>query len=438
MKAIGRRAVPYIAFLGIGALWLGVLNWRLARSENGPWRVELEHAVCEGGIDVWTGSVPLLMAMSTEPSQPGDRPVGWPRAVCKTPSYGALEFIGPNGTWTEAATTPYMVDRVGGAGRGRDILYIDLNGNGKIDPKERLIGKPMAVPDTLPIEEPTRLVDFGAVKPVQRKGAAKICHLRLIGAGPVTPTSPTKEEALQWLVGIVGCCKEGRVRLRGQNQTVRVFDGDGDGRTLFTSEHYPDTVDALRIGDGGVVPLRRLVLDRGRLLRVAIDKAGKAITFSRYTGRSGTVRVSAAVREGKIEPVCLCVTPAEGSPIEFTASPGDRVELPAGTYDLETDPLVCKTEGGMWLATAESTKLSVRANRETTLRIGTPLQVEVQTAETAAPGRTVSIGCRLVGGQGEEYSIPRLPYGSPGPAPPRVIVRDAAGDQIATAAMEAG
>lgn len=299
----------------------------------------------------------------------------------------------------EEVVISFAVDESKGAGKGFDTLIVDTKGNGDLKKGKKLKGK--TTPSSYSFDE-TAFGSFELKVPV--KGAdldSFHVHARFY-------KSKRLQESSLYLTSL--CVLEGDAVIDGKKLKMVVFDANCNG--VFgergTPGGYKAAGDKIWLGEGSVsveeacvnaLPLGQYFLFEDRYYEIAFND-------------DNTVGIQAAdLKLGRIKvnnPGFLLELVKNGEVLYVFNEKGDEVNVPTGSYKVNTSGFRKKHKGKLW--TLEGTpgackeSFKVVEDKVTDLSVGPPLRVVV-TADVSHRGNSAvaSLNFSIAGSSGEKY-----------------------------------
>ncbi len=123
---------------------------------------------------------------------------------------------------------------------------------------------------------------------------------------------------------------------------------------------------------------------------------------------------------------------SDSESIEVEGQSGDKIPVPPGTYRIGPCGVQRKdASGAYWSAAGSgvaSKTLTINANETTSLPLGPPFKVLLQTGRS---GSEITFGVTIEGRGGERYAPGGIYRGRERPQAPGVIIKDASGKTVA-------
>ena len=353
--------------------------------------------------------------------------VAWPTLKCKKPLYGYLSISvpdpkNPGQDRTEQANL--VLDQSGKTPDTYDILYIDLNCDGKFGDGERVVGtKPTGTAATSSGREIS--VDYGVVAlPIGLPGH-ETEHVAI---------TFTKDDTGGAVYYCPACLLEGEMQTASGPRALRIVDESFNGSFADYGS------DMVILGNERQV-LSKIISVDNAFSNFQIAPDGSSFTISPYTGETGKVAFDV-----KLKSAADLQISGQARSSDVTLSLGlvstTGLSLPARDYPQSYIYMQCKDGDLLWVAyTSMDVPIHVAANETTTVKAGSPMSLEVVVNGATSPGATADLTYTVKGVSGESYSR-FINYRKDGTnyttVGAKAIIMDAAGKQVVEATLEPG
>ena len=294
-----------------------------------------------------------------------------------------------------------------------DRLYIDSNGNGRLDDKTPLQARIESYTANFP---PARLVFKGEDGPITYHLVFEFYQYEMNAAQ---------------LLASAGGWYEGVVNFDGVKKRLHLIDGNVNGTF---NDIAPDPYESDRVqieGDKtGERYLGRMLEVDGKFFRIEVARDGAFVKVQKVENATlGQVSVPTNISEFV----------AFGENGHFVRQPvNGQFTLPAGHYRIFQWTINRKDEkGAAWTLTGSSFPITasfdVAADKTAALEIGEPVQAVLGATEAA--NRQINFSLRFEGRQKESIQMLR---GGERPAGPKLILANAGGTLVSTNTFEFG
>ena len=350
----------------------------------------------------------------------------WPQFHSKSPLYLTLNV----GVADEAhpgairqAELPMAFDQSADAKGDYDVLYVDLNRDGKFGEGERIVGHRPT--DAGPPYD--KEIDFGVIAiPTGRPNGDTVYMALMLNVLP-----DTGDACCDYCPGSV---VEGEMQTPSGPRPVRIFDDSYDGS--FTTYGQ----DTMVLGDATGLTLGRIVSINGRFSTIDLAPDASSITIAPYEGKLGKLKVELRTKAGT-QATTLGGT-IRNNDLTLQADPkADSIQLPEGSYPDTRWDMECEAGDLVWRASALTAPVKVVGDETTVFVVGDSLRMEVALSGSTAPGGTCEANFTIKGSSGEVYgnftNHPKDGWRNT-IITAKAIVKDASGKQVAGAARVPG
>jgi hypothetical protein len=357
--------------------------------------------------------------------RPDESVAQWPRFLCAKPLYGYIYLNLPSKERPGQDEGQYLwlaVDQSGDIEDTYDILYIDLDRDGKFSKWERRIGRKT----TNSQGEPIAGICFGAIAVPTGRAEHMVMHLW------VTGDTQSDGNFVVWYTPL--CYLEGIWETPSGTTKVRLFDQGPNGS--FTDYG----ADSVSFKEGETEPLSRIVPLNGGFINFQIAPDVSCATITPYTGKVGKLSLNVRTKSGQPPAEVFCQATSGDISLPYTIAPGSEIVLPAGDYPQSQVSLACKDGDRTWSTYIWSWPLHIVGGKVTALALGSPMRIAIAADGVPAAGEKAEVIYTVKGAAGETYSSfysygNDVPWGS---SEAKTAVKDAAGNVVGELTREPG